>query len=344
MMTSTQGKPRILVLNATCLDVVEEHRAWIEEQGAALVAEQEFRGITQRQMAELLRDTDAAILPAPHAITPAMMAASPRLKVLSIAASGYDWLDMEAATSCGIVVTNAPVREGAEVVADMAWALMLTVARRIPFHHQAIRERRPQEMNLNILPRGIGASVWGKTLGIIGLGQIGKAVARRACGFEMRVLAATPRANETFAKCHNIEIVSLDELLQQSDFVSLHARLNPQTENMIGARELSLMKPSAFLINTARRQLADEAALTQAIMQNRIAGAALDDPPQDASTPLLDLPNVVFSTHLGNRAREGMHAVFRCALQNAVSILRGEETPFILNPEVRSRSKTGKQL
>jgi phosphoglycerate dehydrogenase-like enzyme len=340
-----KDKPRILVLNATCLDIVEEHRAWIEARGVELVAKQSFRRLTPAQVGPLLAEANAVVLPASCPVTAADMEGSTQLKSLSIAASGYEWLDLPAATRCGIIVTNAPVGEGAEVVADMAWGLMLAVARQIPFHDRAIQiastpvageglSEHEKLMRHSQPPRGIGTSVWGKTLGIVGLGNIGKAVARRAVGFDMRVLASTPHPDRDFAMQHKIEIVSLDELLQRSDFVSLHARLNPQTQGMIGARELDLMKPSAFLINTARQQLVDWEALTEAILRKCIAGAALDDPPVDPDTPLLGLPNVVFTTHLGNRAAEGMHAVFKCAIENILDVFAGKQPAYLLNPGV----------
>src|SRR5688572_30814472 len=139
-----QTKPRILVLNATSLDIVEDHRAWIEAEGVELVAEQSFRRLTPSQVGPLLAEADAAVLPAPCPVTAADMEGSTQLKSLSIAASGYEWLDLVTATRCGIVVTNAPVREGAEVVADMAWGLMLGVARQIPFHDRAIAAAHTQ--------------------------------------------------------------------------------------------------------------------------------------------------------------------------------------------------------
>jgi len=322
------AKPRLLVLNPTALDVVEEHRAWIEAQGVELLAEQSFRALDQEEAAVLLREADAVILPASARTFPhePHMAAAARLRVCSIAASGYDWLDVAAATRHGIVVCAAAGGVGAEAVADLAWGLMLAVARHIPHHHQRIREGG--------LERGMGSAVFGKTLGIIGLGHIGKAVAERARGFGMRLLASAPRPDEAFAREHAIEFVSQDELLATSDFVSLHVRLSEQTRAMLGTRELGRMKPTAFLINTARQELIDEEALAAAILERRIAGAALDDPPGAAGKKLLGLPNVIFTPHLGNRAIEGVHGVFRTAIENALAVLRGEQPGGVVNPQV----------
>jgi len=229
---------------------VDGLRDWIESLGVELVADASLGTATVEATDHAVQGTDAWILPASSRglfPSPEHMARHSEVKVLSIAASGYEWLDLDAARSNGIVVTNAPAREGIEVVADQAFALMLAVARQIPYHHRLVEQGR--------LERGIGVSVWGKTLGIVGLGNIGKAVARRARGFDMRILATTRHPGTEFNEAHGVEVVSLDDLLRESDFVSLHARLNDETAGMIGARELSLMKRSAVLVNTARNGL-----------------------------------------------------------------------------------------
>jgi phosphoglycerate dehydrogenase-like enzyme len=318
----------------------------VETAGVELVAEQAFRNLQAADLPALLGQADAVVLPAPCALLPEHMAGS-HLRSIAIAASGFEWLDLQAATTRGIVVTNAPVREGAEVVADMAFGLMLAVARQIPYHDAAIRAAHAvapagggdkplsdheRLMSHGNYPRGIGTSLWRKTLGIVGFGNIGQAVARRAAGFEMTVLAATP--NPRPGSIPGVEFVAQDELLQRSDVVSLHARLNAHSTGMIGEREFGLMRPGAFLINTARQQLVDEAALVRALRQRRIAGAALDDPPSPALMSLLGLPNVVFTTHLGNRAAEGMQAVLRAALGCVLEVFCGRQPPHLLNPEV----------
>ncbi|MEO6436581.1 MAG: NAD(P)-dependent oxidoreductase [Tepidisphaeraceae bacterium] len=242
-------RPRLAILNPTCLDVVEEHRGWIEAEGVELLADQSHRDLNAAAISELLRDVDAVILPASVRSAPVeeQMAAASRLLVCSIAASGYEWFDVAAATRHGIVVAFSPGRQGAEVVADMAWGLMLSVARQIPYHHQSLCNGDER--------RGMGTSVFAKTLGIIGLGHIGKCVARRAVGFDFTVLAAEPHPDMRFAREHQVRIVSRDELLAKSDFISLHVRLDESTANLIDADAFKQMKPSAILINTARREL-----------------------------------------------------------------------------------------
>jgi D-3-phosphoglycerate dehydrogenase / 2-oxoglutarate reductase len=331
VVSHTGDRPRLLVLNPTCLDVVETHRSWIESEGVELLADQSNRTLDETRMVELSREADGVVLPAvvpgfPHE---GHMTRCPRLLVCAIAASGFEWLDIPAATRHGVVVTNVSGRDGAEVVADMAWALMLAVARQVPQHHQ--------RLCAGDATRGMGTSVFGKVLGIVGLGHIGRAVARRAKGFKMRVLAASPNPDEAFAKDNGIEVVTLETLLEQADFVSLNARLTETTRGMIGARELARMKPTAVLINTARQELIDESALTRAILGGRLAGAGLDDPPGEAARALLGLPNVVFTPHIGNRAIEGVNAVFRAAAQSAIQVFRGERPTSIVNPEVYER-------
>ena len=324
-------KPRLVILNPTCLEVLAAHRGHLDQSGVEWVADPAFASLRAEDADAALAGANALILPSSIRRLPSaeQMQRHPSLKVLSIAASGYDWLDVDAATSRGIVVTFAPNREGVEVVADMTFGLMLAVARQIPHYHQEICAGR--------YGRGMGVALWGKTLGIVGLGRIGKAVARRAAGFDMRILAVEPAPDTAFVAQAGIGIVDLPTLLRESDFVSLHVRLDRQTERMIGAAELAMMKPSAILVNAARQQLIDENALADAILQGRLAGAGLDDPPARPNSPLCGLPNVVFAPHHGNRAIEGVHAVFRCAIDNALAVLAGRRPKLIVNPKVYER-------
>lgn len=322
------NRPRIFILNATCLDVFDRHAEWLSTLNADIVADPAFRTMSADQLDAELRSADALILPASIRNLPLaqQMETFANIQTLSIAASGYDFIDIDAATRCGIVVTYAPVLEGAEVVADMTFALMLAVGRQIPHHHQLIQAGNHQ--------RGMGVSLWKKTLGIVGLGNIGRAVARRAAGFDMSILAVEPYPNMDFVREHTIQLVTLDELLGRADFVSLHVRLDASTRHMIAAREFSLMKRSAFLINAARQELVDENALTDAVLAGRISGAAMDDPPIGTHSPLLKCPNFVSTPHLGNRAIEGVDAVFRSAVENAIDVLTGRRPKFVVNPSV----------
>jgi phosphoglycerate dehydrogenase-like enzyme len=327
--------PTLAVLNATCLDVVESQRQWIESLGVKLLADQKYRSADRAQIRQIAGQADAIIIPASARSFPSdeEMAAAPELKVCAIAASGYEWLDVEAATKHGIVVTYAPGGEGAEVVADLTWGLLLASTRQIVHHHNLLAREESG--------RGMGTGVSGKTLGIVGIGAIGKEVALRAKGFRMKVLAHDPYADQAFAKAHDIKLVSFEELLKESDFVTLHVRLTDQTKHMIGAPHLKKMKRNAFIINAARQELIDETALVAAIQSGHIGGAGLDDPPGPEGRKLFGHPGVIFTTHLGNRALEGVIAVFRSAVESAVAVLRGQRPKLVVNPQVYERGWRG---
>jgi D-3-phosphoglycerate dehydrogenase len=231
---------------------------------------------------------------------------------------GVDHIDLEAARRHGVVVANCP-GANSHAVADLAIGLMIDLARSIcavngEVHNRVWRSRQ-------------GVELWGKTLGLVGLGMIGQGVARRARGFDMRVLAFDPYAGPGVAERLGVQMVALDELLAASDFVSLHAPLTPETHHLIGAAQLALMPPHAYLVNTARGGLMDEAALAEALAQGRLAGAALDafaaEPPWGSA--LLDLPNVVATPHIGAHTRESIERVGVLAVRNVVNVLEGKE-------------------
>ena len=320
--------PRIVVLNRTCLDVVERHRAAIVRRGVDLVAEQSFSRLTADQVDAALHGGDALVLPPPvaQACDEAALRRHPSIKTLAIAASGFEWLDIEAATRQGVVVTNAPIPELARAVAEMTIGLMLAVARQIPLHDRQIRSGDQR--------RALGMSVHGKTMGIVGLGAIGKYVARAAAGLDMTLIAAEPYPDAAFVAKHRVQIVPLDDLLQRADVVSLHTRLDESTRGMIGRAELKTMKPTAYLINTARRDLVDESALADGVANGWIAGAGLDDPPVQRDSPLLHCDNVVFTTHLGVRTIECADALLNAAIDNALAVLGGGHAAHVVNRKV----------
>ena len=320
--------PRIVVLNGTCLDVVERRRAAIEARGVALVAEDAFRNLSADDVDVALRGADALVLPpsTPRACDEAALRRHQSITTLAIAASGFEWLDIEAASRQGVVVTNAPIPELSQTVADMAIGLMFAVMRQIPMHDRQIRRGDHQ--------RGMAASIRGKTIGVVGLGGIGQEVARIATAFDMDLIAAEPWPDEALVEELHIEIVPLDELLRRSDVVSLHVRLNDQTRGMIGEPQLRLMKPTACLVNTARRDLVDESALAEALRSGRIAGAGLDDPPLQPDSPMLRFHNVVFTAHVGSRTTECTEALLDAAISNVLTVLSGRRPAHVLNPQV----------
>src|SRR5690606_32644812 len=218
-----------------------------------------------------------------------------------------------------------------ETTADLAWALMLATARRVVEGDRFFRTGRwPGWGPMQFL----GHDIHGATLGIVGAGRIGTAVGRRSVGFGMRVLYTSRRASEPLDAIGGRR-VELDTLLRESDFVSLHVALNDSTRHLIGRRELALMKPTAYLINTARGQVVDEAALVDALREHRIAGAALDvfENEPEPAPGLIELDNVVCLPHLGSATEATRGRMSRMAAENLVAALKGERPPNLVNPE-----------
>jgi len=255
-----------------------------------------------------------------------MDAAGPQLKVISQMAVGYDNIDLAAARARGIAVGNTP-GVLTEATADLTLALLLAAARRLFEAAAYIREGRWQTWEPMAL---LGADLSGAALGIVGLGRIGRAVARRAAGFNLRVIACSPGLSPAEAAEAGAELVNLDTLLRESDFVSLHVPLNDSTRHLINRARLALMKPSAILINTARGSVVDQEALVDALRRGVIAGAALDvtDPePLPADHPLLALPNAIVVPHIGSASRHTRDRMAQMAADNLLAGVRGVPLP-----------------
>jgi len=259
-------------------------------------------------------------------------AAGPNLRIVANVAVGYDNIDVPACTARKVAVSNTPgVLD--ETTADFTWALLTAVARRLVEGDRLARSGGWLQWNFDLL---CGTDIWGKTLGIIGLGRIGRAVARRASGFRMRVIYnSTSRAPAEIEREFNAEYLTQDQVLQQADFVSLHVPLNQKTRGLIGPAELRMMKHTAFLINTTRGPVVQEAALVEALDQGVIAGAALDVYERE---PLISdglrRDNVVLAPHLGSASIETRTKMAMIAAENAVAFFQGRRPPTILNPEV----------
>jgi phosphoglycerate dehydrogenase-like enzyme len=259
-------------------------------------------------------------------LTASVLEALPTLKMISQTGGHTPHLDLEAATRCGIVVCTSP--GAGQSTVELTFALMLAVMRRIPQEHQAMRAGHWQT--------GQGVGLQGKTLGIIGLGRIGSRVAHLAQTFGMRVLATGFTLTPERALAHGVRMASLEDLLARSDVVSIHLRLSERSYKLIGRQELRLMKPTAYLINTARGPIVDEAALIQALQYRRIAGAGLDvfeQEPIDPSNPLLQLDNVVCTPHIGFVTQETYEFMLGGAVENILNYLEGNPTN-VRNPQV----------
>ncbi|HID90826.1 TPA: D-glycerate dehydrogenase [Candidatus Bathyarchaeota archaeon] len=261
-----------------------------------------------------------------------VMDAEPKLKVISNYAVGYDNIDVEAATKRGIAVTNTP-GVLTDAVADLAWALLMSIARRIVEADRFVRAGRWKGWAPMLM---LGGAVHGRTLGIVGLGRIGSAVARRARGFDMKVLYHDVVRREGLERELGLEHVPLEELLRRSDYVTLHVPLLPATYHLIGERELGLMKRSAYLINTSRGPVVDEAALARALEEGRIAGAALDVYEREPKVheSLLRLDNVVLVPHIGSATIETRTKMAMMAAENLLAVLKGKIPPSLVNKEV----------
>ncbi|MGB3987744.1 MAG: D-glycerate dehydrogenase [Bacillota bacterium] len=293
------------------------------------------RVMTKDELIEGIRDKEGILCLLTDTITAEVMDAAVHLKVISNYAVGFDNVDVKAATGRGIVVTNTP-GVLTETSADLTWALLMATARRIVEADAFMRNGKYTGWGPMML---LGGDVYGKTLGLVGMGRIGCAVARRAAGFNMRVLYYdVNRLSEDEEKALNLEYSGFDELLKEADFVSLHVPLLPSTRHLVGAREVSLMKPTSYLINTSRGPVVDEKALVEALRSGKIAGAGLDvyENEPEMAPGLPELENVVLLPHIASASVETRTKMGIMAAQNLIAGLRGELPPYCVNPEIFS--------
>jgi glyoxylate reductase len=258
--------------------------------------------------------------------------AGPSLRVVANYAVGYDNLDLDACTARGVLATNTP-DVVTEATADLAWALLLAAARRVAEGDRFLRARRPWIWGPEFM---LGIEVHGKTLGVLGLGRIGRAVARRAAGFGMPVLYhAGHRLAPDAEAALGVAWRELDDLLAEADFLSIHTGLSAATRHLIGAAELRRMKPTAVLVNTARGPIVDEAALARALRDGDIGAAGLDvfEREPEVHPDLLGLDNVTIVPHLGTATVETRVAMGMTAAENLLAVLDGRRPPHLLNPD-----------
>ena len=276
------------------------------------------------------RECPTALIAGAEPIPREVLIASPMLKLVQKHGVGVDNIDVEAATAAGIVVTNAP-GTNTEAVADLAVAFMLALLRQLV---PAVESTRQGAWH-----RYMGRELGQLAVGVVGTGRIGRAVIRRLGGFGSRILAYDVIQDRSLAAAHNLRYVELDELIETSDIVTLHIPLMEGTRELLGRRELARMKKSAFLINIARGELVDETALAEHLAAGRIAGAGVDvfatEPPQDS--PLLRLPNVLATPHIGAYTHEAMEAMDRVCAETVVALFSGGQSDHVVNPEVLGR-------
>lgn len=290
------------------------------------------RSLTQNELLQHVKGKDGVLCLLSDRIDDAVFAAATGVKVFANYAVGYDNIDLEAAKRYGVMVTNTP-GVLTDATADLAWALLFAVARKIVVADCYVREGKFQGWGPLLY---VGHDITGKTLGVIGAGRIGTAMALKSQGFQMRVLYTSPKKNQTLEDAIGAQRVDVKTLLQESDFISLHVPLLAETRHLIGQDELRFMKPTAYLINTSRGPVVDEEALVQALKEARIAGAGLDvyEEEPKLAPGLTELDNVVLLPHVGSGTIETRTKMSVMAAENILAGLRGERPQNLVNPEV----------
>jgi len=324
------SKPKVYVTRKFFDEAID----LIKSEADVEIFEGENDPIPRKLLKEKIADVDGLLPMLTDRVDGELMDLGKNLKVVSNYAVGYNNIVVPDATERGIIVTNTPGVLN-DSTADCAFMLMMAIARRLVEVDKYVREGKwVKAWGPKML---LGSDVTGKTLGIVGLGRIGQGMVPRAKGFKMNVIYHDTSPSPEKEKTLGVEYRGFDELLNEADFVSLHVPLNDETRHLIGERELKLMKPTAFLINTARGPVVDEKALTKALKERWIAGAGLDvlyNEPTEHDNPLLELDNVIVAPHIGSATTDTRLAMAMKAATNLVAALKGEIPPDIVNPEV----------
>lgn len=289
--------------------------------------------LCKEELLSRVSDADALVCLGGEKIDRDIIDTGKRLKIIANYAVGYNNIDVDYATKKGIMVTNTP-GVLTETTADLTWAILMAIARRIVEGDRFTRSGKFTAWKPNLL---LGSDIYGKILGILGLGRIGQAVAKRSLGFAMKVLyhdiePVAPEIEQTYKATH----VDLDTLLKQSDFVTLHVPLTDSTYHLIDEGKLSLMKPTAYLINAARGPVIDEQALVKVLKERKIAGAALDvyEKEPKLSPGLSELDNVILIPHLGSATQQTRDGMSQMVAENVIAALSGENPPNLVNKEL----------
>ncbi len=309
----------------------ERAREILEAAGFEVWTNPEPRALSQEEMGRVVTNYDAMICLLSDRVDRALLEKATRLKVVANYAVGFDNIDVAAAMELGIAVTNTPdVLTNA--TAELAWALLFAAARHVVPGDRMVREKRFKGWDPLLY---LGHEVAGKTLGIVGAGRIGSAMAKRAVGFEMRILYTKRSGPFPQMEALGAKHVSLEELLRESDFISIHTPLTRETRYLINRENLKLVKPTAILINTGRGPVVEEAALAEALAEGRLAAAGLDvyEHEPEVHPRLLELPNVVLLPHIGSATYEARSAMAELAALNIIDYFEGRVPRTCLNPE-----------
>ena len=325
-------KPKIFITRKLPGEVISKIAEYYEVE-----VWKDYQPPPRRVLSEKIKTIDALGSLLTDKIDKALLDEAPNIRIIAQYAVGYDNIDVEECTKRGIYVTNTP-GVLTEAVADLTWALILAVARRIVEADRFVRSGAWEETRTGWHPTMmLGVDVHGKVLGVVGLGRIGSAVARRAKCFNMKILYYDVERKLELEKELGAEYVDLDYLLSNSDFVTLHVPLTKATHHLIGERELKIMKPTAYLINTSRGAVVDERALIKALEKGWIAGAALDVfevEPTPKDNPLLKFYNVIVAPHIGSASRETRERMAMMVAENLIAFAKGEIPPNLVNFEV----------
>lgn len=325
-------RPKILIARAVFSDVVERLEASFEVE-----SNQEDHLFSAAQLAEKARDKDGLLITGRERIDTALLAGAPRLRIVCNMAVGYNNIDVDAASAAGVMVTNTPDVLN-ETTADFGWALMMAAARRITESQQWLCAGKWERWRFDAF---LGADIHGATLGVLGMGRIGQAIARRSIGFGMKVIYhnRTRLSSQQEAQANNAQYVDKETLLRSADHVMLVLPYSAQTHHTIGERELAMMKPTATLVNIARGGIVDDVALIDALRGGVIAAAGLDvfENEPALQPDFLTLSNVVLTPHIGSASEPTRRAMANCAAANLSAALAGQRPPNLLNPFVSAK-------
>lgn len=312
-------KPKVLVTHRLLHEAIEYLNKHVDLEVGTQKA-----FLTKEELIEKVKDKEGILPLLTARIDKDVMDAAPMLKIIANCSVGYDNIDIEYARRKGIMVTNTP-GVLTETTADLSWALILAVARKIPQADAFARANKYLGWELDLF---LGKEITGKCLGIIGMGRIGKAIAQRAMGFQMKIIYTDPKElSEEFRKKYNAFCVPLDELLRTADIVTIHTTLNPQTHHLISRGQLRLMKKDAILVNVSRGPVVDELALAEALEEEQIWAAGLDvyEREPEIEERLLSLDNVVLLPHIGSATYETRLKMAMMAVKNLVQGLSGQK-------------------
>jgi lactate dehydrogenase-like 2-hydroxyacid dehydrogenase len=321
-------KPTLLITKRIHPDAVH----WLRERAEVDYADS-LDGLSAEALRERIRGKQGVVSQITDKFDAAVLGALEGVRVIANVAVGFDNIDVPATMRAGILATNTP-DVLTDSTADFAFVLMLAAGRRVAESHQYVQSGQWKKWHLDLL---VGHDVHHATLGLFGMGRIAQAVARRAAGFSMRILyTSRTRADPALERSLALTFVSAEELLRESDFVSLHVPLSPETRKLIGAEQLRQMKPTAILVNTSRGPVVDEAALAEALERGVIAGAGIDvfEREPEVHPLLMKLPNVVLTPHIASASAGTRRKMSMMAAENALAGAEGKRPPNLIRPEM----------